>query len=182
LATVGAIYALVFFVLRRMDGWLLWIILGPLALVGLIGGGILDAKREREMVDREIRFRALRGRDTGDMPLDVLAVVLDDRVRELHRSIEESAGQLGELHTELAQQAAALERLRGMTETQRRLAQLSENDASAVRQLVESAFEDVEAAKNARQSRYAWGFFSLGAVTSIPFGVLTNYVYDYLAD
>lgn len=101
---------------------------------------------------------------------------ITDRIEQLRSHLGTSATLIKQIESEFQLQVAALERIKAESEENQRLAELSRDQAEAVRAVIASAND--KAARPAK--RQQWLFFGAGLVFSIPLGIGVNYLYDLM--
>ncbi|MDQ3402891.1 MAG: hypothetical protein M3548_05795 [Actinomycetota bacterium] len=97
-----------------------------------------------------------------------------DRIEQLRANLGASALLIKQIEAEFQLQVAALGRIKAESEENRRLAELSREQADAVRAVIASA--NTQAARPAK--RQQWLFFLAGLFFSIPLGIGVNFLYD----
>jgi len=140
--------------------------LDPLAailvsLVGVVGSGVLTGLAEK------IRRRAAPEPTEPD---------ITDRIEQLRSHLGSSATLIKQIESEFQLQVAALDKIKAESEENQRLAELSREQADAVRAVIASAND--KAARPAR--RQQWLFFGAGLLFSIPLGIGVNFLYDVI--
>ncbi|MCA1709321.1 MAG: hypothetical protein LC808_41000, partial [Actinobacteria bacterium] len=75
-------------------------------------------------------------------------------------------------------QTTALARIRAEAEQNRRLAALHQDEADAVRELMEATLRRAQTQSTMLSGQQQWRFFFGGLFFSIPLGVVGNLLYD----
>jgi methyl-accepting chemotaxis protein len=94
------------------------------------------------------------------------------RINELSENLTRSGALIAEISAEMELQTAAFERISAEAEQNRNLASLHQDEADAVRRVIENT-QKIGAKIAGRQQ---WLFFLGG----IPVGVIVNFIYGYL--
>lgn len=102
---------------------------------------------------------------------------ITDRIEQLRSHLGTSATLIKQIESEFQLQVVALERIKAESEENQRLAELTREQADAVRGVIASAND--RAAKPAK--RQQWLFFGAGLFFSIPLGIGVNFLYDLVA-
>jgi len=103
---------------------------------------------------------------------------LADRIEDLRANLNQSSAIITEINAEVELQTTTLERIRAEAEQNRRLAALHQDEADAVRELVEATLRRAQTQSTKLSGRQQWGFFFGGLLFSIPLGVVGNFLYD----
>ncbi|MEQ4722552.1 hypothetical protein [Nonomuraea sp. B19D2] len=131
-----------------------WIWVGIMAVVLLVTQArstwIRQKAKEQSLVDPHERLRT--------------------RIEAVNKAFTEAATLMDELQRDLTAQEAARRQLVAEAEHQQHLIGMNREEAEAVRRLILGETR----ADIARQRRDQWVFFMLGAVVSIPIGVVIN--------
>ncbi|MFB9726756.1 hypothetical protein [Haloechinothrix salitolerans] len=129
-----------------------------------------------------ITFVALRqSRIPTREPSDEERSTLTGRVDDLREYLRQSSLIIEELNAELHVQTSALERMRAEAEQNQRLAALHQDEADAVRKLVDTTIKDAHEEAAAIGRRIQWKFFLGGLLASIPIGFIANVIYGLLS-
>jgi hypothetical protein len=121
----------------------------------------VDAKRAAKQSQEQLRMVSLPGR------IDLLR----DNLKASNAIIEE-------ITAELHLQVAALDRIRGEAEQNRALAALHQDEADAIKKLVEATIHGAQNLTVKTSKRQQWLFFLSGLLLGIPLSVFANFVYD----
>ncbi|MGH3937396.1 MAG: hypothetical protein ACRDTG_01975 [Pseudonocardiaceae bacterium] len=103
---------------------------------------------------------------------------LAERIEDVWANLSQSSAILAEINAEVELQTTTLERIRAEAEQNRRLAALHQDEADAVRELVEATLRRTQTQSAMLSSRQQWGFFFGGLLFSIPMGIAGNLLYD----
>jgi hypothetical protein len=103
--------------------------------------------------------------------------ILSDRIELLRENLSTSSSLIEEISAELQVQTTALDRIRTEAEENRRLAALHQDEADAVRQLVETTIQRAQGMSMVRNKQQQWLFFLAGLFLAVPLGVAGNFVY-----
>ncbi|MFI5589862.1 hypothetical protein ACIA5G_32770 [Amycolatopsis sp. NPDC051758] len=107
---------------------------------------------------------------------DVRATPTEVKVDLLRRNLEQSGWLTTEIEAEFQLQIIALERIKAEADENQKLAALHQDEADAVRAVIESA--QVKGERPVK--RQQWLFFLAGLFFSIPLGVGVNFLYDLI--
>ncbi|MGH3929028.1 MAG: hypothetical protein ACRDTF_03515 [Pseudonocardiaceae bacterium] len=144
-----------------------WLFLGAVALMFVVATFELSPAR----VSRSAR-RAERDTDRAVRP------TLAERIEDVRANLSQSSAIIAEINAEVELQTTTLERIRAEAEQNRRLAALHQDEADAVRELVEATLRRTQTQSAMLSSRQQWGFFFGGLLFSIPMGIAGNLLYD----
>lgn len=144
-----------------------WLSLSAVALAFVVATFELSPARASRSTDR-----AESDTDQAERP------TLADRIEELRAILSQSSAITAEINAEVELQTTALERIRGEAERNRQLAALHQDEADAVRELIEVTLRRAQTQSTDLSGRQQWRFFFGGLFFSIPLGVVGNLLYD----
>jgi len=106
------------------------------------------------------------------------AQTIDDRINDLRSNLAASSDLIGEINAEFELQVAAAERIKAEAEENQKLAALNEEEAEAVRKVVERTIEGAQTRASKVGGRQQWLFFLAGLLAAIPLGVAGNFAFE----
>ena len=107
---------------------------------------------------------------------DLAGLDIQQRIEQLQGHLNSSAALMAEIQAEFRLQEASLERIKTDAERNQRLAALHQAEADAVRAVIEEA----QSRGLRLGNRAQWGFFVAGLLSSIPLGIVVNFLYDLM--
>jgi hypothetical protein len=123
----------------------------------------------------------LARRTATDTPAASQPPTIRDRIDQLRENLGTSRSLIEEITAEMDVQVAALERIRAEAEENQRLAALNQDEADAVRKLVETTIQSAHGRSTAAGKRQQRWYFVAGLCLAIPLGVAGNFIYAWLA-
>jgi len=103
-----------------------------------------------------------------------------DRIEQLRSTLAESATLIQEINAEIQLETAALERVRAEADDNRRLASLHQQEADAVKALIDATIRGAQGAEVAQSRRQQRLVFLAGLLLSVPLGVAGNFIFSWL--
>jgi arginyl-tRNA synthetase len=116
----------------------------------------------------------------GELLAREVAPTIESRIAQLQRNLAASSKLIEEINAEFELQAATAERIKGEAQENRRLAALHEEEAEAVRLVVERTIEGAQSKAARIGVRQQWLFFLAGLLAAVPLAVLANFLFAWL--